>query len=294
MSSTQKVNLYINSKFKKKDETNSRLKIVIPAGLLNLQGSDYYTMSVTGFHMFNTFYQLNENKYFLIYHRNTNDNITTGKTAQLTCIGNPNVYQIRDDLIDVIKDFATVTYDKISNTFVFTRTSTQSSNENKLYISCINCGNFLGFDNDVQVEILAGTGTESTYPINVIAHTQLFFNIDGDIQLPQNNLDNSETICTPNSILFYKSIDQDKNKLLAYDNVDGNSSFQFRLTAAETINQFVINVTNQNFEEIEDLPDWQMSLQFQKNQEDNTESLLTQIKEYLRYIFLTIANYVQR
>ena len=293
MSSTQKVNLYINSKFKKKDETNSRLKIVIPAGLLNLQGSDYYTLSVTGFYMFNNFYQLNENKYFYVYHRDTSKNIVGGVFKAFTCIGNPNVYHIKDDLITLLNGYCSVTYDKLTNTFVFVRTSAQSSTQNKLYIYPLNCGNFFGFDNK-EMEILAGTGTESTYPINVIAHTQLFFNIDGDIQLPQNNLDNSETICTPNSILFYKSIDQDKNKLLAYDNVDGNSSFQFRLTAAETINQFVINVTNQNFKEIEDLPDWQMSLQFQKNQEDNTESLLTQIKEYLRYIFLTIANYVQR
>lgn len=111
------------------------------------------------------------------------------------------------------------------------------------------------------------------------------FNIDGDVQLPQNNLDNSSMVCSPNSILFYKTIDQVKNKILTYDNNDGNTSFQYKLTANENINQFVINVTNQNFEYIPDLPDWQMCLQFEKCQEDRTEILLAQIKEYLRYIF---------
>jgi hypothetical protein len=289
---TQKVNLYINSKFKKKDETNSKLKVVIPAGLLNLQGSDYYTLSVNGFYMFNSFYQLNKNRYFLIYHKDTSGNVTAGQLKELTCLGNPNVYDIRNDLIEILTDIASVTYDKLTNTFIYVRQTEQSNSLYKLYISCINCGNFLGFDNNEQVEVTYD-GTESYYPVNVIAHTQLLFNIDGDVQLPQNNLDNTDTICTPNSILFYKSIDQQKNKLLTYDNVDGNSSFQYRLTATETINQFVITVTNQNFEEIDDLPDWQMCLQFQKNQEDNTESLLTQIKEYLRYIFLSIANYIQ-
>jgi len=292
MSSNPKVNLYINTKFRKADETTSRMKVIIPTGLLNLQGSDFYTLSVNGFYMFNSFYQLNQNKYFYVYHRDTSKNIVGGVFKALTCIGNPNVYHIRDDLITLLNGYTTVTYDKLTNTFVFVRTTEQNSSQNKFYIYPINCGNFFGFDNK-EIEILA-TGTLSNYPMNVIAHTQLLFNIDGDVQLPQNNLDNVDTVCTPNSILFYKTIDQEKNKLLIYDNVDGNTSFQYRLTATETINQFAINITNQNGETIPDLPDWQMCLQFEKIKEDNTESLLTQIKEYLRYIFLTIANYIQR
>ncbi len=80
---------------------------------------------------------------------------------------------------------------------------------------------------------------------------------------------------------------------MTYDNIDGNNSFEYRITATETINQFVISVTNQDFDFIDDLPDWQLCLQFTKTKEDQTESLLTQIKEYSRYIFLTIANYIQ-
>jgi hypothetical protein len=292
MADNSKVNLYINSKFRKADETTSKMKIVIPAGLLNLQGSDYYTLSINGFYMFNNFYQLNQNGYFLVFHKNTSGDSYNSYLKQLTCIGNPNVYDIRDNLSTLLQNIATVTCDKTSNKFLFTRTSTQSTNQNILYINAFNCGNFLGFDNDRNIKIEA-TGTESYYPINVIAHTMLLFNIDGDIQLPQNNLDNSDTICGPNSILFYKHIDQQKNKLLTYDNIDGNNSFEYRITATETINQFVITVTNQDFEVIDDLPDWQLCIQFTKTKEDQTETLLTQIKEYLRYIFLTIANYIQ-
>jgi hypothetical protein len=292
MADNSKVNLYINSKFKKKDETNGRMKIIIPAGLLNLQGSDYYTLSVNGFNMFNTFYQLSsKNNAFIIGHRDISGNIYDSELFYLTCLGNPNVYNIRDDLNVLLQNKVTVTYDKVYNKFIFVRTTAQSDNRNKMYINVINCGNFFGLDNDKDTEIKT-TGTESIYPINVIAHTQLLFNIDGDIQLPQNNLDNSDTICRPNSVLFYKNIDQQSNKLLTYDNIDGNNSFEYRITATETINQFVISVTNQDFEFIDDLPDWQLCLQFTKTKEDQTESLLTQIKEYLRYIFLTIANYI--
>ena len=295
MTDNSKVNLYINSKFKKKDETNGRMKIIIPAGLLNLQGSDYYTLSINGFYMFNSFNQLSDaNKYFALFYKDINGNIGQTVYFALRCIGNPNVYQIRDDLIDLLANIVKVEYYKLTNTFVFTRLTGQTNTNYKFYIRCLGCGNFLGFENEVSVEILAsGVGGTESYPINVIAHRTLFFNIDGDIQLPQNNLDNSDTICRPNSVLFYKNIDQQRNKLLTYDNIDGNNSFEYRITATETINQFVINVTNQDFDYIDDLPDWQLCLQFTKTKEDQTESLLTQIKEYLRYIFLTIANHIQ-
>jgi len=66
MSSTAKVNLYINTKFRKADETTSRMKVIIPTGLLNLQDNDFYTLSINGFYMFNNFYQMNENIYYLV------------------------------------------------------------------------------------------------------------------------------------------------------------------------------------------------------------------------------------
>ena len=291
--STQKVNLYINSVYKNKDETNSKLKVVIPTGLLNLQGHDYYTMSVTAFSMYNTFYQLHtDNNSFAVFYKDLSNKITDAGLMNITCIGNPNVYQIRDDLNELLSDLITVDYDKISNTFTYTRVSPVTDNQHKIYIYCYGSGTFMGLDNNVEIEIPVNSLTSD--PINVVAHRQLLFSVEGDIQFPQNNLDNSEKMCTPNNVLFVKDIDKHKNELITYENIDANASFQFRLTATETINQFMITVVDQDYNIISDLPNWQMTLQFQKCQDDNTESLLTQIKDYLRYIFLIIANYSNR
>ena len=38
--------------------------------------------------------------------------------------------------------------------------------------------------------------------------------------------------------------------------------------------------------------DWQLTMQLERHDEDITESLLTQIKEYISYLFLIIGTYL--
>ena len=46
---TNKINLYVNSSYKKTDETTTNLKCIIPSGLLPSYGKDYFTISITSF-----------------------------------------------------------------------------------------------------------------------------------------------------------------------------------------------------------------------------------------------------
>jgi hypothetical protein len=108
-----------------------------------------------------------------------------------------------------------------------------------------------------------------------------------------NNLDNKNSdILEPTSVLFMKPIDINKNQLIMYENYDGNASFQYKISQKDTINQINIRVTNQDNEEITTLGDWQLTMQLERHDEDITESLLTQIKEYISYIFLIIGTYL--
>ena len=77
-----------------------------------------------------------------------------------------------------------------------------------------------------------------------------------------------------------------------YDNFDANSSFQYRISQIENLNQINIRITNQDNEEISTLGDWQLTFQFEQHNEDITERLLTQIKEYISYLFIIIGNYL--
>ena len=108
-----------------------------------------------------------------------------------------------------------------------------------------------------------------------------------------NNLDNKNSdVLEPTSVLFMKPIDINKNQLIMYDNIDGNASFQYKISQKDTINQINVRITNQDNEEIATLGDWQLTMQLERHDENMTESLLTQIKEYISYIFLIIGTYL--
>ena len=294
---TDKINLYVNSSYRKKDETTTRLKVIVPSGLIKSYGKDYFTLAITSFYSFNTLYQMDEtNSDFIIIVRDASNNIFKYLYFSFVdCVGNPNVYDIRDELNTLLKDYISVTYDKIKNLFLFTRTKAVDTSNNKIYLKNKTSANFLGFSKDyINKEILITTsGVYSYQPINVIYHQQILINIDGDIQMAINNLDNKiSDVLEPSSVLFMKPIDINKNQLIMYDNYDGNASFQYKISQKDTINQINVRITNQDNEEIATLGDWQLTMQLERHDENMTESLLTQIKEYISYIFLIIGTYL--
>jgi hypothetical protein len=293
---TNKINLYVNSSYKKTDETTTNLKCIIPSGLLPSYGKDYFTMSITSFYCYNTFYQMDStNNEFNLIIRDTSNNLTQLLLFSFEdCIGNPNVYNIRDELNSLLNGYISVTYDKIKNLFLFTRTKAHNENNDKIYLKIKTCGTFLGFSkeyNNKEIEITED-GIYSYQPINVIYHQQLLINIDGGIPMNINNLDNKNGVFQPSSIIFMKPLDINRNQLIMYDNYDANSSFQYRISQIENLNQINIRITNQDNEEITTLGDWQLTFQFEQHNEDITERLLTQIKEYISYLFIIIGNYL--
>ena len=158
---------------------------------------------------------------------------------------------------------------------LFTRTKAQHTNNNKIYLKIKTCGTFIGFSKDLNEEIEITTdGVYSYQPINVIYHQQLLINMDGDIQMSINNLDNKNAnYFEPSSVLFMKPIDIHKNQLIMYDNIDGNTSFQYRISQIDTVNQINIRITNQDNEEISTMGNWNLTLQLERHDEDNTESI---------------------
>ena len=213
------------------------------------------------------------------------------------CVGNPNVYDIRNELNELLNGNISITYDKIKNLILFTRTKAHSTTNHKIFLKIKTCATFLGFSKDYnnkEIEITPD-GIYSYQPVNVMYHQQLLINIDGDIQMPINNLDNknSDTF-EVSSVLFTKPIDIQKNQLIMYDNGDGNTSFQYKISQKDTINQINIRITNQDNEDISTLGDWNLTLQFERHDEDMTESILNQIKEYIKYIFIVLGEYLTR
>ena len=106
-----KLNIYVNSKSRKSDETASNFSVIIPDGLLRVNKDEYFTLSVNSFYCYNDFYQcnINSNYFTLIFRTVINDVYSTQKLY--LNIGNPNVYDLLSDINSKLSGYLTCSYD---------------------------------------------------------------------------------------------------------------------------------------------------------------------------------------
>ena len=110
-----KLNIYVNSKSRKSDETASNFSVIIPDGLLRVNKDEYFTLSVNSFYCYNDFYQCNINSnYFTLIFRNNLNVVYLTQKLYLN-IGNPNVYDLLSDINSKLSGYLNCTYDNIKN-----------------------------------------------------------------------------------------------------------------------------------------------------------------------------------
>ena len=291
-----KINFIISSKNR---DTNinpspSAIDIIVPQGLLYLQSDEQFYLNVVNFSCFKNFYncQAGHNDTFqLIYTDiNNNSNISTYNLQT----GNFDIYQMVDYLNTTLTSNINFQYDTIKNILLMTRTSVIDNTHQKLYLNLINCQAFFGFsDNTTSILLPYNQIVSSTQPINVNGDNSLLVEITGDISI-QSSLDNlNNTQFLHSKVIFMKSIDVSPTGLLTYNNTDGGDSFQFRLNNNENINWFRLSVYNEKYQIIPNMNDYVIILQFIKRKRDNLQVLyLTQILEYVRYLFMLFANQI--
>ena len=72
MADDSKINIYINSKNRRVDESASNFNVIIPDGLLKLNKDELFELSVISFCCANSFYHCNNNnnKFQIIFRNN--------------------------------------------------------------------------------------------------------------------------------------------------------------------------------------------------------------------------------
>ena len=113
---------------------------------------------------------------------------------------------------------------------------------------------------------------------------------NGDADLEGNTVDNfGSKEFVPSDIIFCQSIDVPPYSLLQYNNEDAGDSFQYRLKQIREMKKFNLIVKDQDNEVIPKMTDYLLTLQFIKHKTiDKNTSLLTQILDYLKQIFMMI------
>ena len=284
----RKINIYVNSTYKNKSETNNSFLVGLPDNSIVVNDDEICELSVINFSCYNSFYSCNNNSnYFQLVFRNILGRITNTFDFYLIT-GLPNLLNIMTDLNNQLSQYLTITYDKVKNKFIFTRTYPSTNPDYYyLYIKCVNSGTFLGFENGV--ENLITTATLSTIPCNINSITALYINLDG-LLFQNNNISNNDYDGFKiSNIIFTHTIDVSKNQLITYDNKDGNNNFTFLLNNMYNIKYFKLRCYDQNLNIIDDMPNYYMTLQFNIKKKDNTEQLLKLILDYEKNIYLLLS-----
>jgi hypothetical protein len=292
---SDKVNVYINSKNRSSLETVSNFNVLIPQNLLTLYDKDEcWTLNVNFFSAFNNWYNCmtDFNDHFqLIYH--DSNGVETEKLDFKLTEGNPDVYDVKNNLNKLLKNHVTVNYDKPKNLYTFKRSSIVTTSRTKLYLNIINAEDFLGFPKNKRntlIELPLLIDVYSEQPINVIGDEAITISINGDASLEGSTIDNfGSNAYVPSDIIFCKAIDVPPYSLIQYNNEDAGDSFQYRLQQAREIRNFKLTVKNQDNEIIPRMSDYILTLQFVKHKStDKAVTILETILDYIKQIFTMI------
>ena len=288
-----KINIYVNSKNRKSDETPSNFSVIIPDGLLRVNNDEYFTMSINSFYCYNDFYQCNNNcNRFNIVLKNNVDNISGSQKFDLL-VGNPNVNDIISYINSVLQpaNVLSCTYDNIKNKITFTRLIPQTTTNDTFYINTLKAGNFLGFKNDTEI-LISFSGTTSTYPININTITALSIGIDGDISFSHNNMESNlnNSVYKASDLIFQTAVNVPKGYLITYQNIDGGDSFKYTLGNNDRIKYFILSVYDQDGNTITDMTDYIIHIQFTINKKSQQEQLLKTLIDYNKQSYLIIGH----
>ena len=288
----ERINLYINSKNRNVDEKINSLKINLPSGYITCKNDEYFVLNVNSFHTVATWYNCNEsNNRGRLISKLIDGSVYQTLNFELP-VGNPNVLQIDKSISFSLLGFIKISYDSVSNKFIFYRDEDLSVLHHKIYLKPITCGQFLGFDNNVEVEITP-FGVMSDNKINVISLKAINIKVSGDIDLVNGTLDNfSSSSFTHNNIIFNYVIDTKFYNCLGYNNIDTSNNYVLSNNNLGQINSFTLDILDQDLKPIEDMENYLLHLQFIKTKKQTPDMILFKLLEYVKDIFLMMGNFL--
>ena len=270
-----KINLFISSKNRKLDETANKFQVILPDGLLHVDEDEFFVMKVINFNIFNQWYLI-RNNYNNLLQLIKNDTLITQISINE---GSPNALQLMKTLNESLNPII-ITYDRNTNKYNF-----KNETSDNYKINIINCHKLLGFTSDI-IDILSNTNVDSEVPINLITDEILNLAISGDIELKNTTLHNlRSSLFEPSSIIYQKFINNNPYQLSEYQNIDGGNNWAYELNNRESINYFTFEILNQNLEVINNLPEYYLTLQFEKMKKNKLINILESILDYLKNIF---------
>lgn len=276
------VNLFINSKNTIK--SGSLCLVNLPNSYIQCKRNEMWVVSVVSFQSVISWKNIQADY---------NDTLMIDDVLVRLDEGNPNIYELEEELKTKLNEKIDVSYISRLNKWFFA-----SNTGNNVTLRCVNCSQFLGFNNDEDI-LITTDGVYSDFPINMTSDQLIFMRIDGDIGLNQSGLANIETDAFyPNDILFSFVVNQSPNSLINYEAPYDNRWRSIINTQSDTIDQFTLKLCNEEGRTLERFNDFFLHLRFEKVKSDSNIyqekvlRLLMRIVDYLQELYLIITQQI--
>lgn len=255
--------LYINSKNRLANEYTHNFNVYLKNQIIAGKNQGI-NISVQGFHMINSMYNINTKNNTFVLRENNLTNIFISDTTVTIPFGNYSALTFRDTLNNLLSNKINVVYNYPTNTFTFTNLTLTS----RYYIIPNKASQFLGIS--VMTEILTA-GTNGSY-INMVNYSKIIIKcptLQFD-DMAQDNITTNNNILTISNILFL--IDkQDKQpfEIISYKNADGGENYSYNIVN-NNISYLNFLLFNENNEILSDANDYIIELKirlFDKNED---------------------------
>ena len=285
-----KHNIIISSK----NENNpSKVNVTLDNDLL-CNNNEYWTVSVCSFNMIKSFYavQNNLNNEFNILLKNKTTGIFDEPYFRSISQGNYTVRSLIKELKSKTFDLLDVSYDDKLNKFLFKRLDVVFDgdidiNDYDVYIEAVNSSVFLGIPNNERL-LITEEGVHSPNFINVSGYTTMMMKLSGGISI-ENSLSNiTNSHFEVNKTLAIIDLQQIRPMDSIIYSHQNSENLVYKIYDKK-INNFMIEIVDENNETFPQMSDYILNLCFEKRTKKNemldvVKSILTRLNDLIFYI----------
>lgn len=266
----------------KHNENPSKIRVSLDNDLV-CKDNEYWSVKIESFNMIKSFYavQDNLNNGLNIWLKNKTTGVFDEPYFRAIAQGNYTVRTLITELKEKLFGLVDISYDSRLNKILFKRlevipddTSYDDPNDYDVYIEAINSSVFLGIPNNEKV-LITNEGVYSTTYINVNGYTTMMLKITDGI-----SIDNSLTnITNPNYEISKVLAIIDLQQVRPMDSIilSNHNDTNYKITNKK-INNFTIEIVNENNVSFPQMSDYVLNLCFEKKSHQNE---LLQVIKYI-------------
>lgn len=297
-----KHNIIVCSKNRSVIEPNASQITVSLNNDLICKENEYWTVNIASFNMIKSFYavQNNLNNVMNVYlkHKITGEYDTP--YFRSISEGNYTVRTLIKELQEKLFDLIDISYDSRLNKFLFKRAQItanegfENPDDYDVYIEPLNSGVFLGLENK-QLFLVPEEGAYSTKFININGYSNMIIKISGGVSIDNSIMNITNEYYEPSRVLAVIDLQQiAPMDSVTYSNDSTNINNLYKISNNK-INNFTIEIVNENNQMFPQMSDYILNLCFEKHKEQSEitnilKFISTRINDLIFYILYAFDN----